>query len=151
MIVVMIVAIVVAAAISAAILNYFVGKVGIAGASYGRSLLVLVLTWVLSFVVNFVIGLVFVGGAEFLGGIVCPNVVTLGNGIIVCTYSRPGNWLIFSDDNGRTWKGALQFGTGNAYNYILEVASDTIQVYHETREGNEEMVRGAFFTVRKTH
>jgi hypothetical protein len=71
------------------------------------------------------------------------------NGIIVCTYGRPGNWLIFSDDNGQTWKGAFQFGTTGASNYILEVAPDVIQVYHETKEGNEESVRGSFFTIKK--
>jgi hypothetical protein len=71
------------------------------------------------------------------------------NGIIVCTYGRPGNWLIFSDDNGKTWIGAFQFGTTRDYNYILEVAPDTIQVYHETGEGVGKMVWGTFFTVKK--
>ena len=80
---------------------------------------------------------------------VCPNLVTMNNGIIVCTYSRPGNWLIFSDDNGLSWKGAFQFGTTGSYNYILEVAPDTIQVYHETKENGQELVRGTFFTVKK--
>ena len=42
---------------------------------------------------------------------VSPNAVALKNGIIVCTYSRPGNWLIFSDDNGLSWKGADSCGT----------------------------------------
>jgi len=79
----------------------------------------------------------------------CPSVVTLQNGIIVCTYGRPGNWLIFSDDNGQSWKGAFQFGTTGASNYILEVAPNVIQVYHETKEGNEESVRGSFFTINK--
>jgi hypothetical protein len=80
---------------------------------------------------------------------VCPNLVTMSNGIIVCTYSRPGNWLIFSDDNGHTWKGAFEFGITRAYNYILEVAPDTIQVFHEVDEVEERMVRATFFTVRK--
>lgn len=80
---------------------------------------------------------------------VCPNLVTMSNGTIVCTYSRPGNWLIFSDDNGLSWKGAFQFGTTGRYNYILEVAPDTIQVYHETKENGRELVRGTFFTVKK--
>lgn len=80
---------------------------------------------------------------------VCPNLVTMSNGIIVCTYSRPGNWLIFSDDNGQTWKGAFQFGMTRDYNYILEVAPDTIQVYHETGDGTKKMVRGTFFSVKK--
>ena len=79
----------------------------------------------------------------------CPSLVTMKNGIIVCTYGRPGNWLIFSDDNGKTWKGAFQFGTEGASNYLLEVAPDIIQVYHETKEGDNEGVRGTFFTVRK--
>jgi hypothetical protein len=78
---------------------------------------------------------------------VCPNLVTLENGIIVCTYSRPGNWLIFSDDNGLTWKGAFQFGTTRDYNYIAEVTPNVVQVYHETEEGGRKRVRGTFFHV----
>jgi hypothetical protein len=80
---------------------------------------------------------------------VCPNLVTMGNGIIVCTYSRPGNWLIFSDDNGQTWKGAFQLGDTGAYSYVLETAPDTIQVYHEVDEESGRMVRATFFTVSK--
>jgi len=79
----------------------------------------------------------------------CPSLVTMNNGIIVCTYGRPGNWLIFSDDNGKTWKGAFQFGTTGSSNYLLEVAPNTIQVYHETKEGGEERVRGTFFTIKR--
>jgi len=80
---------------------------------------------------------------------VCPNLVTLANGIIVCTYSRPGNWLIFSDDDGNTWKGAFQFGMTRDYNYIVEVAPNVIQVYHETETAKGKLVRGTFFTVNK--
>jgi len=80
---------------------------------------------------------------------VCPNLVTMSYGIIVCTFSRPGNWLIFSDDNGQTWKGAFQFGTTGTYNYIEEVAPDVIQVYHEVGEGDSRELRGTFFTVKK--
>ncbi len=80
---------------------------------------------------------------------VCPNLVKMSSGLIVCTYSRPGNWLIFSDDDGRSWKGAFQFSNTGAYNYILEVAPDTIQVFHEVDENGERFVRGSFFTVRK--
>jgi hypothetical protein len=80
---------------------------------------------------------------------VCPNAVTLENGIIVCTYSRPGNWLIFSDDNGMTWKGAFQFGNTGDYNFITETEPNVIQVYHEVKEGKQKIVYGTFFTVRK--
>jgi len=80
---------------------------------------------------------------------VCPNLVTLANGIIVCTYSRPGNWLIFSDDNGKTWKGAFQFGNTRDYNYVVETAPNIIQVYHETNTNKGKLVRGTFFSVKK--
>ena len=82
---------------------------------------------------------------------VSPNLVTMKNGIIVGTYSRPGNWLIFSDDNGISWKGAFQFGTTGSTNYILETAPDTIQVYHEVKEGNNKIVYGTFFKVEKAN
>jgi hypothetical protein len=78
---------------------------------------------------------------------VCPSVITMSNGILVCTYSRPGNWLIFSDDNGKSWKGAFQFGTTGATNFIVETAPNIIQVYHEIGENNLEKLRGTFFTV----
>jgi len=80
---------------------------------------------------------------------ISPNAVTLQNGIIVCTYSRPGNWLIFSDDHGKTWKGAFQFGSGNATNYIEEVAADTIQVFYEVKDSDSEKVCGTFFSVKR--
>jgi hypothetical protein len=77
---------------------------------------------------------------------VCPNLITLENGIIVCSYSRPGAWLIFSDDNGQTWKGATQFGPNNNYVYIADVGPDTVQTY---REGPNHSVIATYFTVRK--
>jgi hypothetical protein len=80
---------------------------------------------------------------------VCPNVVTLENGIIVCTYSRPGNWLIFSDDNGLTWKGAFQFADTDDYNFIVETEPNVIQVYHEVKEAKQKIVYGTFFKIEK--
>jgi hypothetical protein len=77
-----------------------------------------------------------------------PNLVTMSNGIIVCTYSRPGNWLIFSDDNGQSWKGAFQFGDTGAYNYIEEVGKNLIQVYHEVGESGSRHLQASFFTVK---
>ena len=80
---------------------------------------------------------------------VCPNAVTLENGIVVCTYGRPGNWLIFSDDNGKTWKGAFQFGNSGDYNFIVETEPNVVQVYHEVKEGKQKIVYGTFFKVEK--
>ena len=82
---------------------------------------------------------------------VSPNAVVLENGIIVCTYSRPGNWLIFSDDDGLSWKGAFQFGPGNATNFIIESGPDSFQVFYEVEKikNNPELV-ATYFTVKKT-
>ena len=80
---------------------------------------------------------------------VSPNAVTLSNGIIVCTYSRPGNWLIFSDDDGKSWKGAFQFGQGNATNYIIESGPDMVQVFYEATIDDETKLVATFFEVHK--
>ena len=77
----------------------------------------------------------------------CPSVIRLTNGILVCTYGRPGNWLIFSDDNGVSWKGAFQFGSEGASNYIIETEPNTIQVFHEVEEDGIEKLRGTFFNI----
>jgi BNR repeat-like domain len=81
---------------------------------------------------------------------VSPYAVTLKNGITVCTYSRPGNWLIFSVDNGNSWKGAFQFADGNATNYIIASGPDTVQVFYEADENGTTVLRTTFFTVKKT-
>ena len=81
---------------------------------------------------------------------VCPNLAVLGNGIIVCTYSRPGNWLVFSADNGATWKAAFQFGSTGDYNYLAVVGPDTFIVFHEVNEDEGKVVHGTFFHVQKT-
>jgi hypothetical protein len=80
---------------------------------------------------------------------VSPNAVTLDNGIIVCTYSRPGNWLIFSDDNGKSWKGAFQFADGRATNYIINSGPDSIQVFYEAEINDETKLLATYFTVKR--
>ena len=80
---------------------------------------------------------------------VSPYALVLENGIIVCTYSRPGNWLIFSDDNGKSWKGAFQFADGNATNYIVSSGPDSVQVFYEAEINNEKKVLATFFSVKK--
>jgi hypothetical protein len=77
---------------------------------------------------------------------VCPNLVTLENGIIVCSYSRPGAWLIFSDDNGKTWNAPTQFGPNNNYVYVVDVGPDEILTF---REGLNSGVDATYFTIRK--
>ncbi len=56
---------------------------------------------------------------------VCPYLVTLENGLIVCTYGRPGSFVSFSDDHGKTWKGNFQiFPAKGGYNKIVAVGPD---------------------------
>jgi hypothetical protein len=74
-----------------------------------------------------------------------PNVCVMRSGIIVCTTSRRGNWLLFSQDNGNHWKGAFQFDPGDSYNCVIEVAPDTVLVIYDPPAGN---IMGTFFTVR---
>lgn len=88
---------------------------------------------------------------------VWPNLCVMKNGVLVCTYGRPGNWLSFSTDDGRTWKGTFRFyeGTTSSYNSVLEVAPDTILVIYDRQAADENGVSvrreivGAFFTVKK--
>ena len=73
----------------------------------------------------------------------------LANGIIVCTYSRPGNWLIFSDDNGLTWKGAMQIGETDSYNYLAVRGPDSFIVFHEVNDAVGKFVYGSVFSATK--
>jgi hypothetical protein len=87
---------------------------------------------------------------------VSPYLVTLENGVIVCAYARPGCWLIFSDDNGQSWKGSFQFGTSDSYCNVFAVGPDEILVLYYsaqrdpvTRERTEIDWIGTFFTVQR--
>ena len=54
---------------------------------------------------------------------VWPNACRMQNGVIACTYGRPGNWLTFSLDEGRTWRGHFCFHEGStcSYNSVEEI------------------------------
>ncbi|MBI3923522.1 MAG: exo-alpha-sialidase [Armatimonadetes bacterium] len=89
---------------------------------------------------------------------VWPTLCVLQNGIVVCTYGRPGNELVFSDDDGKTWKGAFAYGDGawdktSSYNSVVAVGPDkALVVYDRTTTGENGLemrdVVGTFFTVR---
>lgn len=92
---------------------------------------------------------------------VWPNLCVMRSGIIVCTTGRPGDWLVFSTDDGRTWRGSFCFYPGggpypasSSYNSVFETAPDTILVIYDRakkdaqgKPGHE--IVGTFFTVRK--
>jgi len=87
---------------------------------------------------------------------VWPNACRMRNGVIVCTYGRPGNWLMFSPDDGQTWSGHFCFYNGptTSYNCVEEVAPDTLFVVYDRQQvddsGNlcKEFV-GTYVTVRR--
>jgi hypothetical protein len=85
----------------------------------------------------------------------CPYLVTMSNGLLVCAYTRPGNWLMFSDDNGHTWKGNFQLSPADTYCNVKQVAPDTLLAFYRRDlrdhindiEVNPELA-ATFFTVR---
>jgi hypothetical protein len=85
----------------------------------------------------------------------CPSIVTLDNGVIVCAYSRPGCWLVFSDDNGVTWEEPLKFFEGVSYVNMVQTAPDQVMVFYygngsmyaEHEPG--EKIKGTIFTIKK--
>ncbi len=84
---------------------------------------------------------------------VCPYLNVLDNGVLVCAYARPGSWLIFSDDDGETWKGAFEIGPSDSYCNAIEVAPNKILALYrgeadESAEVHSRLV-GTFFTVER--
>jgi hypothetical protein len=78
-----------------------------------------------------------------------PDLLLLENGIIVCTYNRPGSWLVFSVDNGASWEGAFQFGPSDAYGYLAHAGPGRFVVFNEVKEDGRTVVKGSFFTARR--
>lgn len=88
---------------------------------------------------------------------VWPNACLTFDGVLVCTYGRPGNWLTFSLDSGHTWTGHFCFDAepSTCYNSVEEVAPGRVLVTYDRRRidrgGNpEDAVVGTFFEVRRT-
>lgn len=87
---------------------------------------------------------------------VWPNICLTQDQVLVCTYGRPGNWLTFSLDSGRTWTGHFCFydGPTTSYNSVEEVAPGRILVMYDQqsydKHGNPAHgVVGTFFSVKR--
>jgi hypothetical protein len=87
---------------------------------------------------------------------VWPNVCAMSNGVLVCAYGRPGNWLTFSLDGGVTWIGHLCFHRGPSTGYMVpaEVGPDRVLlVWDRSRfddAGNQVTEEvGTWFSVRR--
>lgn len=90
---------------------------------------------------------------------VLPDAVRMKNGILVVSYGRPGNWLMFSPDEGRNWAPVLQFYNDlyppDCSNYfsICEVAPDILLVAYARIDPNDSWrsdIVGTYFQVKRT-
>ena len=89
---------------------------------------------------------------------VWPDALLLQNGIIVLSYGRPGNWLMFSKDDGASWGPRLQFyndiyppDCGN-YLSITEVEPNILLVVYSKTNPNDHTqseIVGTYFQVKK--
>jgi len=59
-----------------------------------------------------------------------PNAIALENGVLVASYSRPGGWIMFSTDNGQTWKGHRHLTPSDAYTGLLATGKNEFVVYY---------------------
>jgi hypothetical protein len=88
---------------------------------------------------------------------VWPNLCLMKIGVLACCYGRPGNWLTFSLDSGKTWVGHTCFyaAKSTCYMAVTEVAPDTLfvvwdRVFYDDG-GNESSGQfGTWFTVKRT-
>lgn len=78
-----------------------------------------------------------------------PNLVALEDGTIALTYSRPGAYLMFSDDNGLTWKNKIKISEVDAYSDIVQIASDKILATHFVKVDGKNRVASTIFKARK--
>jgi hypothetical protein len=89
---------------------------------------------------------------------VWPNTCVTRDRVIVCTYGRPGNWLTFSLDSGRTWVGHFCFddAASTSYNSVEETAPGEVLVMYDRGQVIDDSgnfaaggIAGAFFTVKR--
>jgi photosystem II stability/assembly factor-like uncharacterized protein len=49
---------------------------------------------------------------------VWPDAIQMENGLIAMSYGRPGNWIMFSNNEGESWGPILQFYNESAHGFI---------------------------------
>lgn len=89
---------------------------------------------------------------------VWPDAVQLENGIIAMSYGRPGNWIMFSNDEGESWGPVLQFyndlyppDCGNYFS-LAEVAPNILLVAYPRTDPNNHWnseIVGTYFHVKR--
>jgi hypothetical protein len=91
---------------------------------------------------------------------VWPGAVLMKNGIIAMSYGRPGNWIMFSKDEGESWGPILQFyndlyppDCGN-YFAMAEVATDILLVVYSRTDPNDHWqseIVGTYFNIKRVN
>jgi hypothetical protein len=66
-------------------------------------------------------------------GSVAPDMVLMSNGVLACSYGRPGSNLMFSTDQGKTWKHhtVITDSGGFTYTAIREVSPGRLLYIHD--------------------
>jgi hypothetical protein len=88
---------------------------------------------------------------------VYPKACLMANGVIAVVYGRPGDWLMFSLDQGETWVGHFCLHKGSrpsdceSYDGIDEIAPDTLLVSYGRTDPNDRKqteILGTYITVK---
>jgi len=66
-------------------------------------------------------------------GSVAPDMVLMSNGVLACSYGRPGSNLMFSTDQGHTWSHHTVITDSGGFNYtaIREVSPGRLLYIHD--------------------
>lgn len=66
-------------------------------------------------------------------GSVAPDMVLMNNGVVACSYGRPGSNLMFSTDQGKTWTHHTVITDSGGFNYtaIREVSPGRLLYIHD--------------------
>ena len=66
-------------------------------------------------------------------GSVAPDIVLMSNGVLACSYGRPGSNLMFSIDHGKTWMHHTVLTDSGGFNYtaIREVSPGRLLYIHD--------------------
>ena len=70
-----------------------------------------------------------------------PDLFLMSNGVLACTYGRPGLYIMFSEDGcGYSWGYRTQIGAWRSSTYmgIAEIAPDKLLLVYDQNESNEE-------------
>jgi hypothetical protein len=89
---------------------------------------------------------------------VWPGSVLMENGIIAVNYGRPGNWMMFSNNEGESWGPIIPFYHDlyppDCSNYfsMAEIAPDILLVAYSRTDPNDTRqseIVGTYFQVKK--